>query len=108
MENTLNSEKSIKILHISVNNRTQELLVAVQGYCMNHILHAILQPQLTHVRLHFLHTNLIYTVVFSDSGTSIRGPVRQIGLSYLPVRLGIDSLGFLKGLQIRALSDFVY
>ncbi len=53
MENTLNGEKSITILHISVNNRTQELLVAVQGYCMNHILHAILQPQLTHVRLKF-------------------------------------------------------
>ncbi len=30
------------------------------------------------------------------------GLVDQIGLSYWPARLGIDSYGYLKGLQIRA------
>jgi hypothetical protein len=38
---------------------------------------------------------------------SLAGPVRQIGFLYRPARLGIESMGSVKGFQIRAQVIFV-
>jgi hypothetical protein len=42
-----------------------------------------------------------------ESIPPVSGTVPQIGLSYRPARLGIDSPAPLKGLQIRALYSYV-